>query len=56
LDNTNAALNSVNPKDEVSTQDQVAKAASEGDGQETSFLDKVKNDVTGDKSSNVETL
>lgn len=36
--------------------DAIATAASEGDGQETSFLDKVKNAVTGDKGSNVETI
>lgn len=34
----------------------IATAASEGDGQDTSFLDKVKNVVTGGKNDNVETL
>jgi len=50
LDKAAAELKAEQDKDAIAT------AASEGDGQETSFLDKVKNAATGDKSSNVETL
>lgn len=54
LTDTKAALSSVNPEEEASTQDQVKIASTQGDGKETSFLGKVTNALTG--NNNVETL